>query len=187
MKKYIDYITQFQDGNVNGIKFIENNLAKYLQENQENQTEIEHILDYLYSHPKLDISKIGYTTISAKAEKWMKKLQTLSTKDTEVEGTDYVVDFDFGDGYRMVKLLSQEAYNREGKLMSHCVSSYYGRDEVIYSLRDANNKPHCTISDASGQIKGKGNGSIDPKYIDYIIRFLESKEIKVSENDMKNL
>ena len=187
MRKYIDYVYQFQDGNVKGIEFIKNHLAKYLQENQENQTEIEHILDYLYSHPKLDISKIGYTTISAKAEKWIKKLQTLASKDTEVEGTDYAIDFDFDDWYRIVKLLSQDAYNREGKLMSHCVSSYYGRDEVIYSLRDSNNNPHCTISDSSGQIKGKGNGSIDPKYIDYIIQFLESKEIEVSENDMKNL
>jgi hypothetical protein len=56
--------------------------------------------------------------------------------------------------------------------MSHCVASYYGRDTVIYSLRDSNNNPHCTIEDGN-QIKGKGNGSVDPKYIDYVVKFLE--------------
>ncbi|WP_353889043.1 PcfJ domain-containing protein [uncultured Flavobacterium sp.] len=56
----------------------------------------------------------------------------------------------------MVTLKSESSYIREGKLMSHCVGSYYGRDKIIYSLRDSKNNPHCTIEHGQ-QIKGKGN------------------------------
>ncbi len=52
MQKYLTYVKGFQEDNKYGIYFIENQLRKHLQENQENQTEIEHILDYLYSVKK---------------------------------------------------------------------------------------------------------------------------------------
>jgi hypothetical protein len=107
-----------------------------------------------------------------KKNKRHKKLQETSSKDIEVEGTDYEVILDFKDGFKFVKLLSESCYQREGKLMSHCVASYYGRSVEIYSLRDSSNNPHCTI-EKDRQIKGKGNGKIDLKYIDYVVKFLE--------------
>ena len=70
--------------------------------------------------------------------------------------------------------------------MRHCVASYHGNNTEIYSLRDKNNMPHCTM-EKDQQIKGKGNGSINPKYINYIIAFLEEVGMSVGDNEMKNL
>jgi hypothetical protein len=70
--------------------------------------------------------------------------------------------------------------------MSHCVASYYWRNVNVYSLRDKQNNPHCTIEE-NQQIKGKWNGKIDPKYINYVVKFLEKLGMTVWENEMKNL
>jgi len=186
MKKYLTYISEFHNSNPVEIEFVNNHLKKHLEKNPENQTEVETILDYLYSNQKVDISKFGYQIALEKTEKWHKKLQSVSSKDNEVEWKDYEVFLDFWDWFKVVRLISQECYQREGKLMSHCVSSYYGRSSKIFSLRDSENLPHCTIEDGN-QIKGKWNGNIDPKYIDYIVKFLEKTWMTVGENEMRNL
>jgi hypothetical protein len=144
MKNYLQYIKEFHEDNQIEIDFVNKQLSNNLKENEENQTEIEEILDYLYSM-KPNISKIGYKTIVERKDKWHKKLQSVSSKDNEKEGIDYGTILDFKDGFKIVKLISKECYEREGKLMSHCVSSYFGRDTIIYSLRDNKNMPHCTI------------------------------------------
>jgi len=93
---------------------------------------------------------------------------------------------DFGDGFKIIKLVGENAYKREGFLMRHCVGSYYGRRVEIYSLRDKENMPHCTM-ERDQQIKGRGNGSINPKYIKYIVAFLEEMGMSVGDSEMKNL
>ena len=185
MQNYILYIQEFHNSNPVELEFVKNHLQKHLKDHEENQTEIETILDYLFANP-IDISKIGYSTLLEKTEKWHKKLQSVAIKDSEEEWEDYEVFMDFGDGFKIVQLVSKESYEREGRLMSHCVSSYYGRDSKIYSLRDSKNLPHATIEHGQ-QIKGKGNWKIDPKYIDYIVKFLEKTWMTVRENEMKNL
>ena len=185
MKKYLDFIREFHDNNPIEIEFVNNHLKKHLVNNPENQNEIEQILDFLYSE-KIDISKVWYTVLLEKTEKWHKKLQSVSSKDNEVEWTDYETYLDFWDGFKFVKLISKSCYEREGKLMSHCVASYFWRNSTIYSLRDSKNLPHCTIEDGQ-QIKGKGNWNIDPKYVDYVVKFLEKNGMNVWENEMKNL
>ena len=70
--------------------------------------------------------------------------------------------------------------------MRHCVASYYGNSAVIYSLRDAENMPHCTMEKGS-QVKGKGNGSIHPKYVGYIVAFLEEIGMTVGDNEIQDL
>ena len=48
MKKYTDYIVQFNSSKCNSLKkWINTTLFNYLKKNAENQGEIEHILDYL--------------------------------------------------------------------------------------------------------------------------------------------
>ena len=71
--------------------------------------------------------------------------------------------------------------------MRHCVESYYGKDDEIYSLRDKKNNPHATFSKSSQQIKGKGNGNIHPKYVKYCVEFLEHVGISVRDSEMANL
>jgi hypothetical protein len=186
MNKYLQFIKEFHNNNQREIDFINNQLSRYLKESQENQTEIENILDYIYSNPRSDISKIWYKTILEKTEKRHKKLQSVSSKDNEVEWKDYEIILDFKDWFKFVKLISKSCYNREWKLMSHCVASYYWRNTNIYSLRDKQNKPHCTIEEWQ-QIKWKWNWKIDPKYVDYVVKFLEKLWMTVWENEMKNL
>ena len=186
MNKYLKYIKEFQGDNEYGKYFINNQLKVYLESNQENQSDIEHILDFVYSNKKI-YKSISYKTMLEKANAWTKKLNAkASKKDTEKQGKDYEVIKKWR-GYKMVKLLSKSAYTREGKLMSHCVASYYNKDDEIYSLRDSKNLPHATLSKSSQQIKGKGNGSINPKYIRYVVEFLESIDIQVRDSEMANL
>jgi len=185
LEKYRKYVIEFQEGNEAGLFFIDNQLSKYLESNQENQSEIEHILDYLYSTNKK--FEIGYKTIKEKSRKWAKKLSENIDNSDEIEGEDYEVIKDFKDGFRFVSLKTEKAYKREGLLMSHCVASYFGRDDEIYSLRDKKNNPHATLSKSSQQIKGKGNGEIKPKYVEYVVSFLEELGIEVRDSEMKNL
>ena len=70
--------------------------------------------------------------------------------------------------------------------MSHCVGGYYGNGKEIYSLRDKDNIPHCTM-EKDQQIKGKGNGDIHPKYINYVVKFLEHVGMTVGDSEMKHL
>lgn len=158
-----------------------------------NYGKIEHIIDYFQHRANLEhINKISYPVAIAKADKWITKLNNQASVIVETE-QDIEVKHDFKDGYKWVKLLSKDAYNREGKFMSHCVASYFGNKEVvILSLRDANNNPHCTLelvvkNKRVQQIKGKGNHHIHPNYIKYVIKFLKDIKMEVNDYEMENL
>ena len=144
------------------VEWIEKNIKLF-----KNQTEGEHIIDYLLSSkaPK-KLIRATYKQIKENTEKWNKALIKKGQHIKETE-KDVEVVIDFKDGFKAVKLIGKNAYKREGYLMRHCVESYYSKDDKIYSIRDKKNIPHCTLSKSSQQIKGKGNGSINPKYIKY--------------------
>lgn len=171
MEKYYNYAKHV--GCAHDVQtWIKNHLAAHLKTNAEDQTEIEHILDYMASdkRPKR-ISKMSYEQAKSNTDKWNK---TLIKKGSAINEAPEDVETikDFGDGFKIVRLIGENAYKREGFLMRHCVADYYGRDVEIYSLRDTNNNPHCTM-EKDRQIKGKGNGPIHPKYIGYIVAWLE--------------
>ena len=171
------------------------NLVNYLKTNPENYGEIEHIIDFLSSDkaPKR-LRKMSYEEAKKGADKWVK---ALTKKGNNIIETDKDVEtiIDFKDGFKLVKLVGNSAFIREGFLMSHCVGSYSNKSNCdIYSLRDIKNNPHCTIevrkssrSESIQQIKGKGNGSIHPNYIKYIIQSLKYFDIKINTNEMVNL
>jgi hypothetical protein len=109
-----------------------------------------------------------------------------------VSSGDIETVHDFLDGTRIVKLLSKKAYQREGYYMSHCVGGYEPDKSTIYSYRDKNNEPHATFEVAKSgneilQVKGKGNGSIHPRYINPILTFLKIIGLEVRPSEMKNL
>lgn len=184
--KYLEYIKLFHISEE--VRFwIEHNLVNYLKKNEENQGEIEHIIDYLANKSPKRLKKMSYKQALSNTNKWMKALAKKGKNIEENEGKDFEIVLDFKDGFKIIKLKSKNSYQREGKLMSHCVSSYFGRSDDIYSLRDKYNAPHCTMSKSSKQIKGKGNGKIHPKYIDYVIKFLEFSGVKIKETEMRNL
>jgi len=154
--------------------------------NNQEVSELEHIIDYIVSEKPKRIMKATYDEIKNKAMKWSESLQDKGKNIIETSD-DIKEIMSWSEGFRFVKLISEKSYKREGNMMRHCVSSYFGKDDDIYSLRDLENNPHCTISKNSEQIKGKGNGRIHPKYIKYVVEFLEKLDIEVRDSEMMNL
>lgn len=194
MKFKRDYLNQ-AEGNVSVKNWIEANLENHLKKEklEENVTEIEHIIDYLKSDkaPK-NIHKMSYEEAKNNSEKWAKALIKNAGDIVETEEDSKVIK-KFRSGVKLVQLVGRAAYEREGKIMRHCVASYYGKNDVsIYSLRDENNRPHCTIevvksNNEINQIKGKGNGKIHPRYIKYVLKVLPAIGMQIRENDMQYL
>ncbi len=185
MKKYIEY-SKGLECNENVVEWVKINLKNYLSKNQENQSEIEHIIDYLNSEdsPKR-INKMSYKDALLNTNKWVKKL-TRQGREIKESKSDTEIVLKLENGFKWVKLKGKNAFKREGFLMRHCVSSYYGKDVEVYSLRDNKNNPHCTV-EKDKQIKGKGNGNIHPRYVDYVVKFLEFTGMTIGDNEMLNL
>lgn len=161
--KYLEYAKTF--GASEEVQFwIAHNLVNYLEKNPEVQDEIEHIIDYLISKDApARLRGMAYAEAKSNAEKWV-KAQAKKGEDIKETDKDTETVLDFNDGFRIVKLVGENAYKREGFLMRHCVASYFGKNTEIYSLRDKDNLPHCTM-EKDQQIKGKGNGDIHPRYV----------------------
>jgi len=169
-----------------GLDWVTNTLGAEAKKRELKTEEVEHIIDFLASTsvPKR-ISKMSYVQAKASAEKWLKTQIKKGSAIKELP-SDTETILDFKDGFRVVRLVGENAYKREGFLMRHCVADYYGRNVEVYSLRDANNMPHCTM-EKDKQIKGKGNGDIHPRYIDYIVKFLGFTGMKVGDSEMAHL
>ena len=145
--------------NLTIVRWLEKTLGKYLVIEKPSTEEVEHIIDYLMSDvAPVRISQMTYDEAKRGAEKWN---ATLIKKGEHIKetATDTEVVLDFKDGFKVVKLVGKNAFEREGYLMRHCVASYFGKETEVYSLRDIHNMPHCTI-EKNQQIKGKGNGKI---------------------------
>jgi len=173
------------EANQKTINWIEHNLKNYLEKNNPATDEVEHIIDYLAQSTIINLDRVTYEQAKIKSEKWVLKLQQEASKIVEKK-SDVKLIHDFKDGFRIVQLVGENAYKREGKLMSNCVASYYGKNVEIYSLRDKFNNPHCTM-EKNQQVKGKGNGDIDPKYVGYVVKFLELIGMTVGESEMAHL
>ena len=191
---HLDKYKTIATNNLEILYWIQHNLYNYLQDNEENQTEIEHIIDFLLSDksPKR-LHKMSYEEAKTSAEKWTKSLikRGNNTMETE-EDIKGVLRFK-KSGMRLVRLIGEDAYKREGFLMRNCVASYYGNNNcIIYSLRDSENMPHCTFEvtkddNCIKQIKGKGNGSIHPKYIKYVLKCLKKIGKEINEYELTHL
>lgn len=155
-------------------------------------SDAEHIVDFLVSNDAPSrLRRMSFAQAKAGAEAWDKKNQKQGKNIVET-AADTEPFMELGDGSRIVKLLSPAAFKREGFLMRHCVGSMNPANAAIYSLRDKNNDPHVTFEVTQdgktiNQIKGKGNGSIHPRYIDSTLLFLERVGLKIRPADMANL
>lgn len=156
------------------------------------QSDAEHIVDYLISDaaPKR-LRRMSYKAALESALAWSKSQQKKGKHITETD-SDVETVHDFLDGTRIAKLLTETAYKREGFLMSHCLGGYNPKTTTIYSYRDNKNMPHATFEVTKNgkeitQIKGKGNGSIHPRYVHPILEFLRIIGMTIRPQDMKNL
>jgi len=192
LNKYTSYATGL-NAREEVLLWINSVLKNYLKKSPDNQTEVEHILDYLMSSSApTRLLKMSYKEAKSNTEKWNAALQKKG-RDI-VEGPEDLEQIHlFNDNSRIVKLLSKKAYQREGHLMRHCLGGYDVNSSVeIYSLRDSKNLPHCTFEvlkddEQINQIKGKGNGSIHPKYIEKVLKFLQLLDQDIRPSEMKNL
>ena len=117
-------------------------------------------------------------------------------KDVSANIWNYIADkpslvATYEHGFHWVRLVTQIQFEREGKLMNHCVGngSYYNQwrqqgAAEFYSLRDRHNQPHCTMQvrvegghplirkGYVSQCKGNSNRKPDKIYQPYIRRFI---------------
>lgn len=186
----IEQLIPQAEGNQEIIDFINTQIAARIKKGKNVPLgEAEHILDYLKSPqaPK-KLRKASYKDMKRKSEEWLESLKKKGQGVIETE-KDVKIIKTYENGYRFVRLKSKNAFEREGNLMGHCVASYHNKKGVsIYSLRDSTNVPHCTIEvvEEGGQIqqiKGKGNGPIHPRYIEFVLDICKQvgKEIRESE------
>lgn len=151
-----------------------------------------HWIDYLNT---LDgnINKITPEQMPLHIKRWEAQLQRIA--DNEEDGIETI--HEYSDGFSWVRVFGKQSLNREGKLMNHCVGSYYKQVKkektAIYSLRDAQNKPHCTIEIARTtlkQIKGNSNTEVKSQYREYVLDFLDKKYVpykKIQPNELLNI
>lgn len=120
----------------------ENN-GNYYSERYQFKSDLEHIVDYLNSSraPKR-ILQLSYQDAQRLSQEWVIWLNKKSS--TYEDENDVEVVCDLSDGYRLVSLITKQAYRREGKLMEHCVAGH-SIDTLVYSVRTPENIPVCTI------------------------------------------
>ena len=175
--------------NKNAKQWVETTLSIHLRKNTPNNQEINHILDYINKTGK-DLFGYTYKDSKNKANNWTLHLNNIKIKQNE-SPEDTKIIMTFSDSYKMVQLLTKQAFQREGKLMKHCIGGYIATNNSInYSLRDKNNTPHCTIEITNNyvkQIKGKTNGIVKPKYINYVLNFLNEQDIQIDNDEMLNI
>lgn len=154
---YIEYAKTF-NANEETLYWIKYNLSNYLKENPENQDEIEHIIDYFIAKQPKRLHRMSYVEAKSNSEKWTKAQQKKGKhiKETE-EDTEIVLDFK--DGFKIVKLVSKVAYEREGYLMRHC---FQGDTKVItfdgsFPIKDLSGKKVRILTRGGGAKIGTGS------------------------------
>lgn len=166
---------------------------KSLKENKISVSDLEHVIDWMNSSTASKrLKKMSVKDAKRLSIEWMAKNKA---KGRNLEDSkDDIKDFlKFKDGNKIVKLITNNAFKREGFLMSHCLGGYSIRNEYdIYSLRDGKNYPHATFEVSKNnkdilQIKGKGNGPIHPKYIHKVLDFLKELGMTIRSSEMINL
>nr|WP_250807874.1 PcfJ domain-containing protein [Neorhizobium tomejilense] len=129
--------------------------------------------------------------LKAEADKaFGKKLQKIGS--TVLLPDDEALEMELADGYRVVRMLSPAALDRESGMMQHCVGlgSYDGhlRDNrrALYSLRDTFNKPHATMEvDVRErvllQLRGKQNAMPTMRYLRMLGPFVRTMDFDRGE------
>lgn len=162
--------------------WIEHNLANYLKDYKVEGTELKRMISWLRSPSanknRRQIKKLSVQTALNLSQAWA---DSLDKKASRVENLSNIETIHtFSNNYTIVKLTGRSAFQREGKLMKHCVSFYNLANQEILSLRDELNNPHCTIEVLEGvvnQVRGVSNTNVDiskRKYVkDYLINHLK--------------
>ncbi len=166
---------------------------RYLDYVGMNIDDYSHFLDYIKSVHKDNRDNSYYPLEQLKKEvaAWDEKNKRRGKYLVETEKDKlFIGDV---DNYKLFKLLTPEAKDREGSLMDHCVGGGAFDKSDIYSIRDEGNNPFCTIlldGNIAHQIKGKKNEAIELKYHKALVEslvLLNVREIDSSEYELIGL
>jgi hypothetical protein len=136
--------------------------------------------------PKKLMKLNSLEAIVAEADKQMRRKQSGLAKAAAVAG-DEEMHFDLGDGWSLVKLLSEAALDRESRAMQHCIGhgaydDYLETDDaLLLSLRDPFGNPHATTEVVGGrlvQCQGKQNKAPVEKYVSRVLPYLSERKIQ---------
>src|SRR5271157_3843569 len=128
------------------LEWLKTSAKKSLAANRVDIYALEHVVDWLKSDAAPQrLRRLSVETAVQKSAEWTAKNKkrgaALVDKDTDIE-----TFLEVGLGYKIVKLLTKNAFLREGTFMSHCLGGYNpSPDMSIFSLRDEKNNPHATF------------------------------------------
>lgn len=98
-------------------------------------------------------------------------------------------------GFKVVQLLTPDALDMEAKSMGHCLGKggydcfLNDKKAQIYSLRDADDRPHATVLVRGGKVlecKGKADKPVVMRYVPYLKDMFNKLDI-VLEQDLANM
>lgn len=95
---------------------------------QELKFQVEHLLDYVLSRNWPDITRATYHDMVSGATRWVETLLKQKTIESDLKHVKVIAEGEVnGLFYRIVELVTKEAYQFEGKRMNNCVSGYYSK------------------------------------------------------------
>lgn len=147
----------------------------------DNDEQIAMMFDYLVARVEggQSIGRMSVEQAIAQSVRWHQ--QRVRAQGKSVEGADIKTVMEFGDGMKMVRVLTPQGLDRDSECLGHCVGQGgYDRRIIdgtvkIFSLRDKDDNAHATIEVTSGrvvQIKGAHNGPVDEQYHLHVKKFV---------------
>lgn len=167
-------------------------LTKYEQQllGEYTEEEIDHAIEWLMQYKKEDmLLTLGVEKVINSSKRWTRLLIQQATNLVE-QDSDVEICVALENGYKIVKLLNENAYKYEGREMGHCVASYANKKTTVYSLRDQYNKPHATFevnNQEIVQLQGKQNNAIKSVYAIYVLEGLKKLDLKLNANYLSKI
>ena len=132
----------------------------------------------------LDAQQRWHTDMAARSACIAAKRGTFDGDADAVETVVAAVDAAGNPGWRWVRVLTPEGLDYEGNAMGHCVGKGgYDNGNTIFSLRDPDNLPHCTIEWKEAgrvveQVQGRANQAVVERYHGAVVAFLKGLKPK---------
>lgn len=157
--------------------------------------DIPQVIDYLKHLQSTSVNIMGmpFEVACMQSEKWHANFAKSKRKINRVnmDGLNLIATFD-NDCF-LAEVVSKEQFEYEGKMMAHCVESYYGRNHSkILTYRTAENKPLLTmeiVDNYTGyyqivQAKGFANkGFIPEEHIHNVLHHFNNMPQKIYYQD----
>lgn len=177
-RNYSNYLTSLEKYNHDEVQHICDYMNSLIARTDRNLTELEKEEELLKERQRNALFRISYEDMNEKAHHWVTQMNRKAALEEDGDGIDNVWD----DGnFNVVKVISAQSLSREGAIMKHCVGGYGYAEQVakgttqIYSVRNNENKPLCTMDISKGrvnQVKGWANDKTPPEIHGVIYKFI---------------